>query len=449
MRVVVIGAGKMGLPVACQFAWRGACVVACDVKPETVEAINRGISPIDEPGIPELLSEMVAVGRLTATTHTSAAVAEADVVVVLVPVLLTPDFQPDTAAIESVSRQIAKGLKPGTLVSYETTLPVGGSRKLAATLEESGLEAGVDFDFVFSPERAKSGFVLRSLTENAKVVGGINSRSAERGASFYAQYLGAPVENVHSLEAAELVKLAGMIYRDVNIALSNELARYAEQVGVDFEVVLRVANGDREAALLLPGIGVGGHCTPVYPHFLIRDSEGRGIETGLTKLARSINDQQPSYVLDRVEQVYGALKGRRVLILGLGFRPQVKEHVCSPAFQLRDDLMRRGASVCLHDPLYSDAEIRAHKFQPVSRVDSELAEVLILNTAHDMYRTLDFARLAAGGLKVVVDGRNLWAPEQVCQSGLLYLGVGRVPQGSVPDPVASLSRSPVEAEVKA
>src|SRR5216683_3312174 len=134
MRVVVIGAGKMGLPVACQFAWRGARVVACDVKPET-------------------------------------------------------------AAIESASRQIAKGLKPGTLVSYETTLPVGGSRKLAATLEESGLEAGVDF-----------GFVLRSLTENAKVVGGINSRSAERGASFYAQYLGAPAENVHTLEAAELVK---------------------------------------------------------------------------------------------------------------------------------------------------------------------------------------------------------------------------------------------------
>src|SRR5713101_2625134 len=227
MRVVVIGAGKMGLPVACQFAWRGARVVACDVKPETVEAINRGISPIDEPGIPELLSEMVAVGRLTATTHTSAAVAEADVVVVIVPVLLTPDFQPDTAAIESASRQIAKGLKPGTLVSYETTLPVGGSRKLAATLDESGLEAGVDFDFVFSPERAKSGFVLRSLTENAKVVGGINSRSAERGASFYAQYLGAPVENVHTLEAAELVKLAGMIYRDVNNSAASRVCTFS------------------------------------------------------------------------------------------------------------------------------------------------------------------------------------------------------------------------------
>jgi perosamine synthetase len=425
MRVAVVGAGKMGLPLACQFARRGAHVVACDVRADVVEAINRAVSPIEEPGIQELLSEMVREGRLSASMNTSAAVSESDVVVVIVPVLLTSDQRADTSVIEAASRQIASHLKPGTLVSYETTLPVGGTRRLARILEESGLKAGEDFDVVFSPERVKSRFVLQRLTENAKVVGGITPQAAARGASFYAEYLGAPVEKVNSLETAELVKLAGMAYRDVNIALSNELAHYAEQVGVDFGVVMRAANSDGEAALLLPGIGVGGHCTPVYPNFLIRDGEERGIETNLTKLARTINDEQPRLTLDRLERVWGALKGHRVLILGLGFRPQVKEHICSPAFQLREELFRRGAQVYLHDPLYSDQEIRAHGFVPGSFSDSAVAAVFILNTAHETYQIMDFAVLAARGLKAVVDGRNLWTPDQVRQAGVLYLGVGR------------------------
>lgn len=425
MRVAVVGAGKMGLPLACQFARRGAHVVACDVRSEVVEAINRAVSPIEEPGIQELLSEMVREGRLSASVNTSAAVAESDVVVVIVPVLLTSDHRADTSVIEAASRQIASRLKRGTLVSYETTLPVGGTRRLARILEESGLKAGEDFDVVFSPERVKSRFVLQRLTENTKVVGGITPQAAARGASFYVEYLGAPVENVNSLEAAELVKLAGMVYRDVNIALSNELAYYSERVGVDFGAVRRAANSDGEAALLLPGIGVGGHCTPVYPHFLIRDGEERGIETNLTSLARCINDEQPRATLDRLEKVWGALKGHRVLILGLGFRPQVKEHICSPAFQLREELHRRGAQVYLHDPLYSDEEIRAHGFVPGSFSDSPAAAVIILNTAHETYQIMDFAALAAWGLKAVVDGRNLWTPDQVRQTGLLYLGVGR------------------------
>lgn len=425
MRSVVIGAGKMGLPLACQFASRGAHVVACDAKSEVVDSINRGISPIDEPGIPELLAEMVQARRLTATTDIPAAAAEADVVVVIVPVLLTSDFRADTSIIESVSHQIAKGLKRGTLVSYETTLPVGGTRRLAKVLEESGLKAGEDFDVVFSPERVKSAMVLDCLSKNLKVVGGISKRSAERGVSFYSEYLGAPVENVETVEAAEMVKLAGMVYRDVNIALSNELARYAEKVGVDYGLVLRAANDDPEAALLLPGIGVGGHCTPVYPYFIIRDSEERGVESGLAKLARHINDKQPAHTLERLENVWGPLKGRRAMILGLGFRPQIKEHICSPAFQLREELVRRGAQVSLHDPLYSAEEICGHGFLPATLSDPVVPEVLILNTAHELYQNLDFAYFAARGLKVVVDGRNLWSGNQVRQAGLLYLGIGR------------------------
>jgi len=423
MRVAVIGAGKMGLPLACTFASRGAEVIACDVNPAVVAALNQGKSTIDEPGIAELLAHLVEKKCLRATTDVVAGVGAADVVVVIVPVLLTLDQRADLSIITAVTEQIATGLRPGMLVSYETTLPIGGTRNLAAILEKSKLRAGKDFDLAFSPERVKSQFVLQRLAETSKVVGGATPRSAERAAAFYAKYLGAPVINVGTLEAAELVKLAGMIYRDVNIALSNELALYAMHVGVDLEPVFHAANTDGEASLLVPGIGVGGHCTPVYPWFLIRDAQDRGLPLPLISLGRTVNDRQPASVLDILENSWSAVAGKRATILGLGFRPQVKEHTCSPAFALRDELRRRGARVFLHDPLYRPEEICRHGFEAGSLENP--SELFILNTAHVCYRVLDFAALAQLGVRAVVDGRNAWDPAAVRAAGLFYLGIGR------------------------
>jgi len=424
MNVAVIGAGKMGLPLACAFAGKGARVVACDVKPALVAAINAGTCPIDEPGLPELTARLVRDGHLRATTETAVAVSQSEVVVVIVPTLLTQDRDADTSIIEAASGQVVEGLKPGTMVSYETTLPLGGTRRLLPILESRGLKGGTDFNLVFSPERVKSGRVLERLTVNPKVVGGLTPACAERGAAFYRQYVGAPVLNVGSLEAAEMVKLAGMVYRDVNIALANELGRYCEAAGVDFRAIAEAANTDGEAQLLAPGIGVGGHCTPVYPYFLIRSAQRLGVGVDIVELGRRINDGQPAHALDRLERAWGVLRGKRVLILGLGFRPQVKEHICSPAFLLRDELLRRGADVRLHDPLYSAEEIRAHGFAPGSFACAPPAQALVLNTAHRDYADLDFSELAAGGLQAVVDGRNLWQAEKVRAAGLIYVGLG-------------------------
>jgi nucleotide sugar dehydrogenase len=422
MKVAVIGAGKMGLPLACVFASRGATVVAADANPALVALVNAGAPPFDEPGLPELLAEAVGSGRLRATTDNREAIAASDVCVVIVPVMLTDEQRADLSIIRSIAEDLAASLRPGSLVSFETTLPVGETRRLGALVEQGGLRAGVDFDLVFSPERVKSQRVLRHLFDNPKVVGGITPRSAERGAAFYAGYLGAPVANVGTLEAAELVKLAGMVYRDVNIALANELARYAQEVGVDFEAVRQAANTDGEAYLLSPGIGVGGHCTPVYPYFVIHDARTRGTPTALAELARRVNEEQPARVLDGA----GDLDGRGVLILGLAFRPQVKEAAYSPAFALRDEALRRGARVQLYDPLYSDAEVRRLGFEPGTPYGGH--DVVVLNTAHDAFAVPDFARLAASGTATVVDGRNLWDAAAVAAAGLRYVGVGR------PDP---------------
>jgi nucleotide sugar dehydrogenase len=436
MNIALIGAGKMGLPLACVFADRGANVIACDADPEVVRAINAGKSPVDEPGVQDILQRAVQSGRLSATADTSAAVARSEAVVVIVPVLLTSDpsdtepsgrtrKKADTRIIESVTRQIAQGLRRGTMVSYETTLPIGGTRALLPILESGGLRGGRDFDLVFSPERVKSRLVIERLTKNPKIVGGLTPEAAARAAAFYGECLGAPVINVGALETAEMVKLAGMVYRDVNIALANELARYCEAAGIDFQTVLQAANNDGEANLLQPGIGVGGHCTPVYPHFLFQQSGKLGVRAPLAELGRALNDQQPGKVLDRLERQWQPMRGKRALILGLGFRPQVKEDAFSPAFALAAELARRGAQPELHDPLYTPEEIRKRGFTPAPISQSPIADVLILNTAHAAYAGLDFKKLAAGGLKAVLDGRNFWNPDPIRAAGLFWLAIGR------------------------
>jgi len=263
---------------------------------------------------------------------------------------------------------------------------------------------------------------MARLDTTPKVVGGIDDRARHRTAELYRTYLGAPIDDVGSLEAAEMTKLIGMLYRDVNIALANELATFCEIAGVNFERVRAAANRDGEAHLLAPGIGVGGHCTPVYPHFLIRESRRRGMAQRMSETAREINDLQPSRQLARVAAGWRSLAGQRVHLLGLGFRPGVKVDTLSPAYALEEESRRCGASVTLEDPLYTEAEIRQAGFTPGRPKDAKL---VVLNTAHEEFSTPNFGEWCAFGVEAVLDGRNLWDQSVVERAGILYFGVGR------------------------
>ena len=374
----------MGLPLACAFGNRGAQVTVCDINAKLVEAIRAGRSPYEEPGLPELIAELHLARRLTACTDTARATAESDVIVIIVPAHLTPDRCIDLSILQQASADVGKGLGKGKLVTYETTITVGGTRRsLVPVLEEhSGLRAGRDFWVAYSPERVKANLVLARLETTPKVVGGLDVVSRDKAVAFYERYLGAPVDDVGTIEAAEMAKLAGMLYRDVNIALANELAAFCEVVGVDFEHVRSAANNDGEADLLTPGIGVGGHCTPIYPYFLTRESRRLGINQRLSESAREINDLQPARQLDRVAAAWKPLSGQTVHILGLGFRPGVKVDTLSPAFALRDHVQHRGAIATIEDPLYSPEELRAAGFKPAT---VETATLVVLNTAHEEF----------------------------------------------------------------
>jgi nucleotide sugar dehydrogenase len=423
-KLAVIGCGKMGLPLAVQAASRGLDVTGVDINRDIVEEINNGECPIDEPGVGTLLRDAVKAGMLKATEKLQDAVSRVDAVIVLVPVLLK-DRHADLGIIRDVASGIGRHMKTGTVVSFETTVPVGTTRNvLAPLLEEGGLRAEEDFFLVFSPERVKSLKVMERLNETPKVVGGAGPLSLEKGMELYRTILTAEVISVGSIENAEMSKIIDMVYRDVNIALVNEMARYCDKVGINLSEIIPVANTSGEAHLLQQGIGVGGHCTPVYPYFLIDDARQKGPPQSLAETAREINDGQAEYVLDRLEGHLGPLRGTRILLLGLGFRPGVKEDTESTAYLIRESARKREVEVFLSAPLYTEDEIREKGFSYAEPSGSVRFDAVILVTAHDEFLSLDWNRLRENGVRAFVDGRNCYRRDAVEEAGIKYIGIG-------------------------
>ena len=273
----------------------------------------------------------------------------------IVPVMLDDEQQPDYRYMDGAVAAIAPGVHAGSLVIFETTLPVGDTRNrfTPRLAEASGLAADRDFFVAFSPERLFSGSVFRNLATYPKLVGGIGPASTARAVAFYGGVLDADVVAMSSAEAAEFSKLADTTYRDVNIALANEFARYADRVGVDIHEVIAAANSQPYSHIHQPGLGVGGHCIPVYPHFLL----SRAPEMELVGLSRRVNDGQVGVAIRTIQREIGGLDGVPVLVLGLTYRDGVHELAYSRALPLIERLAFHGARVSAWDPLLTPDEI--------------------------------------------------------------------------------------------
>ncbi len=418
--VAVVGAGKMGLPLGAQFASHGWSVIAVDINPDVVATINEGRSHVgDEPGLGELVARVHAAGRLRATLDAAAAARDADVVVLIVPVMLDADHRPDYRYMDAAVASIAPGVHAGTTIIFETTLPIGDTRRrFAPALEAaSGLVAERDFFVAFSPERLYSGAVLENLATYPKLVGGIGPVSTDRAARFYASVLDAEVVAMSSSEAAEFSKLADTTYRDVNIALANEFAQAADLHGIDVQEVIAAANSQPYSHIHQPGIGVGGHCIPVYPHLLL--ARAPGLE--LVEAARRVNDGQVERALAILEPLVGGLAGTPVLVLGITYRHGVKELAYSRAIALIAALRAAGALVSAHDPLLGDEEIRALGAEPWHWSNPGPFRAIVSQTADPAFSGLDAAWFA--DLRVVYDGRNSLR-ELTLPATVAYVGVG-------------------------
>ena len=310
--------------------------------------INKGINPIEEePGLKELIRKHGGK-KLKATTDTIKAAKECNVHIVIVPLFIDKNKKPDFSILKSAFSNIAKGLKKKDIVVLETTVPVGTTENLLKEILEkgSGLKAGTDFYLAYSPERIMTGYSISRYKEFPKVIGGINKESTDKAFEVYKKFAN-PVK-VSNARTAELVKVAEGIYRDVNIALANELLKVAENYKIDFWEMREAAN-HQFCNIHEPG-NVGGHCTPLYPWFLINE-----MDVPLIKKAREVNDDMIHYYFNKIKNIIKN-NGKKVGIIGVSFREGVKEKAYSRSIAMIELLKSKGYEVYGLDPLYSKEE---------------------------------------------------------------------------------------------
>lgn len=411
LTVTVIGLGKIGLPLASQFASNGIRVVGVDKSFDVVQSINKGLSSFEEPELNEHLGRAVSAGLLTATSDLSVAMSESNYVVVVIPLYVDKFGSPDFRGFDELMSEIGISLKAGTTVIIETTLPIGTTRSRFMPMLEmaSNLACGSDFFLAFSPERVSSGTVFRDFGLYPKLVGGVDANSTEKASELYRNGfnfvprddLARPngVWPLSCAESAEFAKLAETTYRDVNIALANTFNDHARDLQLDFQEIREASNSQPFSHLHSPGISVGGHCIPVYPHFYLNSHN----EAELVRLARETNVSTTKNAVDRgLSSLTGSKEKIKALVSGLSYRTKVKEHAFSGAKQIAERLRELSVPFDVVDELYSDLEILRLGY-PAETGDSY--DLLIINSGSREYQLQLLRRLSKNA--VVLDGRGV------------------------------------------
>jgi UDP-N-acetyl-D-glucosamine dehydrogenase len=409
--VGVIGLGYVGLPLMKAFHEAGFATLGFDVDPAKIDMLSRGENYLKHLG-DRYLHPLVDSDRFEATSD-FARLGEPDAILVCVPTPLGPHREPDLSYVEQTTEDIARTLRPGQLVVLESTTYPGTTREvMLPRLVASGLEVGSDFYLAYSPEREDPGRISHDTRTIPKLVGGIDPLSGELAVSLYRAAI-EQVVSVSTAEVAESAKLLENIYRAVNIALVNEMKELMTELGVDiWEVIEAAATKPFGFQPFYPGPGLGGHCIPIDPFYLTWKAREVGRPTRFIELAGEVNHAMPGYVIQRTQLALNqhdrAVRGSRILVLGLAYKPDVDDVRESPSFEIIEGLQALGAQVDYHDPhVAATHKMRRHDLgmQSITLTEQSLAEYdcVIIATHHSAYDWPMIARHA----RLVVDTRGV------------------------------------------
>lgn len=407
-RIGIIGLGYVGLPLAVETAKAGFAVIGVETDATRAAALSRGESYIADVS-EENVRHLVEGGRLIAATSYDV-LQSADVIIICVPTPLTKSKEPDLSHIVSASTECVSILRPGHLVILEsTTYPGTTVEVVKPTLEKSGLHAGVDFSLAFSPERIDPGNKTYAIRDVPKIVGGLTPDCTRLAHVFYAQVV-EKVVPVSSPTVAEMTKVYENVFRNVNIALVNELTLLCDRMGVDvWEVIDAAATKPYGFMPFYPGPGVGGHCIPVDPYYLSAKAREYDFHARFIELAATVNDSMPYYVVSRTTTALGTagktLCGAKILVLGVAYKKDIADSRMSPSLKIMELLEKRGAKVVYHDPHIP--QVTLTNPGPVSSIplaDEILSSVdcVIIATDHS---AIDYQRVA-DKVPLIIDTRN-------------------------------------------
>jgi len=428
----IIGLGYVGLPTAIGFHDAGFNVWGVDVSERTVNLVKEGKNPTGDPDVDDIVPKPGSV-RWNITTSTSEAVPNCDVVLVTVPTPITKDLKPDLSYVEAAGRDVFSSIKKGsnTIVVLESTVYPGvTSHTWLPIIEELGLEIGIDVEIAYCPERFNPGDSAHGVRQVARVIGCSNPKVGEDLVGLYSKLTSEDVRYVGKLEVAEAAKVIENVQRDINIALVNELARIFPALDVDVEDVLSAAATKWNFHRYTPGVGVGGHCIPVDPYYMIQRAADVGVTAGLITAARAVNRSMPSHVGGVISDILWnanvSATDARVLLLGWSYKAEVGDPRETPAEPLAQTLNSKGIQVGVWDP-HLEEEMYPDFVIPVSEInDAEGYDIAILVTAHKACTEIDWTSLK-GKMRnpVIYDGRRVLDIDVLEEQGWDVYAVGR------------------------
>jgi UDP-N-acetyl-D-mannosaminuronic acid dehydrogenase len=417
--VCIMGMGYIGLPTACMFANSGLKVLGVDINPQIVATLQSGKIHIHEPGLMEIAQGVLNNGKLNVQNCPDTS----DAFIIAVPTPFYDEKKADLRAVKNAATAIAPHIKKGNLVVLESTSPPLTTIEIVAPiLEKSGLKAGIDFYLAYSPERVLPGKILKELVYNDRVMGGVNPESAEAGRDLYTNFVQGKII-LTDATTAEMVKLMENTYRDINIAIANEFSRLANRFGVDIWKAIEIANLHPRVNILQPGIGVGGHCISVDPWFLV---EAAPDITHLIKTARQVNDSQPDYVTGYLENEYGPLRGKKIALLGLSYKPDIDDLRESPAVELAHLLINRGAMVKAFEPFKSADTFDHIPLAPSLEQALQGMDIIVLAVGHGQFTQIkpgDIAQIT--NCRQVFDPINCWNCGEWEEAGFKYKNLAK------------------------
>jgi UDP-N-acetyl-D-glucosamine dehydrogenase len=434
-KVCIVGLGYVGVPLAVASAQAGFSVVGVDVDKQKVSLINDGVCYVEDAYSGRYLPELVKSGLIGATASLDEGANSSDVIIVCVPTPLNKQNEPDLSFLKTVARGLSKISRGFKLVIIESTSFPGTTRDIfQPLLEREGKKPGKDFALVYSPERIDYGNAQFGVRNIPKVVGGIDQDSTSLGSEFYKSILDAPVVSVGSTSVAEATKMLENIFRYVNIALVNELAVLHETLGVDFiEAINAAATKPFGFMAHYPGPGVGGHCIPKDPFYLVYKAKQAGFPLRLVSASKAVNKAMPIHTIDRLSNAFKMserkLANSTVALWGLAYKGEVKDTRRSPSLELLKLLGQSRAIIRVFDPYVPNVRIAGKTYDSTnSEIESVRdADAIVIATTHNSFRSADLSKLRSvmHDRPILYDTRNIRTREECEKAGFTYLATGR------------------------
>jgi nucleotide sugar dehydrogenase len=432
LRVCVIGIGRIGLPTALSFAKSGLQTIGVDINEKLVQDINSKKFPLkDEPGYENIFNDVLDRKLFSATTNIEKAVGDSDLILLSLPTPMDENNVPDYSALTIVGSQLSEIIIPNSLVIVESTIEPGFiENEMISLISKSGrLKVEDNFSIGVCPENANPGEILHDFTNLPRLVGGINQNITKIITMIYKNVFSVDLIEMENCKTANAVKLTTNVFRDINIAFVSELALMFEKLGIDTMKVLEAAKAKYNFQVHYPGAGVGGPCLPINSYQLLNTARRTGVKLSIIESGRMINESMPDHVVkltcDAFDECKKTIGESKILIMGISYKPNVKDVQLSPAKEIIKKFQNLGSQVHIYDPFFYSTEIFGLKVENnLENILNEMDAVVIV-TGHDEFKQIDVDSFLKTKSKILIDSRGIIDPISIKNKNLIFRGLGR------------------------